>query len=103
MRAGITARSAIGYGSLAALDDEAEQAARAASPGNFGSLDHAIWFHRVPSVTGWLYCEARPMTVRDSRGLVMGTIFDRAGRHLATFTQEVFLKADRAQEPEPAG
>ena len=103
MRAGITARAAIGYGSLAAIDDEAEQAARAAVPGNFGSLDHSVWFHRVPSVTEWLYCEARPMTVRDSRGLVMGTIFDRDGRHLATFTQEVFLKAGVAQEPDPVG
>jgi acyl-CoA thioesterase-2 len=60
--------------------------------GNFGTLDHSLWFHRVPSVEEWFYCEARPLTVRDSRGLVFGTMFDRDGRHLATFTQEMFLK-----------
>jgi acyl-CoA thioesterase II len=60
--------------------------------GNFGSLDHAMWFHRVPRVDEWFFCDVRPLTVRDSRGLVLGTMFDRAGNHLATFTQEMFLK-----------
>jgi acyl-CoA thioesterase-2 len=60
--------------------------------GNFGSLDHAIWFHRVPVVDDWIFCEVRPLTARDSRGLVLGTMFDRHGRHLATFTQEMFMK-----------
>ena len=59
---------------------------------NFGSLDHALWFHRVPRVDEWFFVEVKPMTVRDSRGLVLGTIFDRQGVHLATFTQEMFLK-----------
>jgi acyl-CoA thioesterase II len=60
--------------------------------GNFGSLDHALWFHRTPTVDDWFFCDIRPLTVRDSRGLVLGTMFDRHGRHLATFTQEMFLK-----------
>jgi acyl-CoA thioesterase-2 len=60
--------------------------------GNFGSLDHALWFHRIPAVEDWFFCEVRPLTVRDSRGLVLGTMFDQSGRHLATFTQEMFLK-----------
>jgi acyl-CoA thioesterase II len=60
--------------------------------GNLGSLDHALWFHRTPAVDDWFFCDVRPLTVRDSRGLVLGTIFDRDGRHLATFTQEMFLK-----------
>jgi acyl-CoA thioesterase II len=60
--------------------------------GNFGSLDHALWFHRQPAIDEWFFCEVRPLSVRDSRGLVIGTMFDRAGRHLASFTQEIFLK-----------
>jgi acyl-CoA thioesterase-2 len=60
--------------------------------GNFGSLDHALWFHRWPDVREWFFCDVRPLTVRDSRGLVLGRMFDQEGRHLATFTQEVFMK-----------
>jgi hypothetical protein len=26
--------------------------------GNFGSLDHAVWIHRVPDVNEWFFCEA---------------------------------------------
>jgi len=60
--------------------------------GNFGSLDHGLWFHRVPRVDEWFFCEVRSLQVRDSRGLVHGAMFDEDGRHLATFTQEMFLK-----------
>jgi acyl-CoA thioesterase-2 len=62
--------------------------------GNFGSLDHALWYHRTPVVDDWVFCDVRPLTVRDSRGLVLGRMFDTGGRHLATFTQEMFLKID---------
>jgi acyl-CoA thioesterase-2 len=62
--------------------------------GDFGSLDHALWYHRTPVVDEWVFCDVRPLTVRDSRGLVLGRMFDAGGRHLATFTQEVFLKLD---------
>jgi acyl-CoA thioesterase-2 len=78
--------AAIGYGMGAFGEDGG------APVGNFGSLDHALWFHRAPTADDWFFCEVRPLTVRDSRGLVFGTMFDRAGRHLATFTQEMFLK-----------
>jgi acyl-CoA thioesterase-2 len=60
--------------------------------GNFGSLDHCFWFHRVPRVDQWFLCEVRSLQVRDSRGLVHGAIFDEDGLHLATFSQEMFLK-----------
>lgn len=88
--AGGAALAAVGYGAGfgPALDAEGQPL------GNFGSLDHALWFHRTPAVDGWFFCDVRPLTVRDSRGLVLGTIFDRDGRHLATFTQEMFLKVD---------
>jgi acyl-CoA thioesterase-2 len=88
--AGGAAMAAVGYsaGFVPALD------AGSRPIGNFGSLDHALWFHRTPTTDDWFFCDVRPLTVRDSRGLVLGTMFDRAGRHLATFTQEMFLKAD---------
>jgi acyl-CoA thioesterase II len=88
LRAGGVAMAAVGYGSgLGPVRDAAGDPV-----GNFGSLDHAMWFHRVPAVDDWFLCEVNPLTVRDSRGLVVGTMFDREGRHLATFTQEMFLK-----------
>jgi acyl-CoA thioesterase-2 len=88
MRAGGAAIAALGYEDGGGPPQDAD-----GQPiGNFGSLDHAIWFHRVPKVDEWFFCEVRPLTVRDSRGLVIGTMFDRDGAHLATFTQEMFLK-----------
>jgi acyl-CoA thioesterase-2 len=89
MRAGGAVISAAGFDIGRRLESTLENHA----PGNFGSLDHAVWFHRTPDVTKWFYCDARPLTVRDSRGLVIGRIFDSDGRHLATFTQEMFVKA----------
>ncbi len=88
MRAGGAAIAALGYedGGGPPRGDDGRPI------GNFGSLDHAIWFHRLPRVDEWFFCEVRPLTVRDSRGLVLGTMFDQDGRHLATFTQEMFLK-----------
>jgi acyl-CoA thioesterase-2 len=60
--------------------------------GNFGTLDHSVWFHRVPRVDQWFLSDARSLQVRDARGLVFGSMFDQDGRHLASFTQEMFLK-----------
>jgi acyl-CoA thioesterase-2 len=60
--------------------------------GAFGSLDHCLWFHRLPRVDEWFFCQVHALQVRDSRGLVLGTMFDERGRHLASFTQEMFLK-----------
>jgi acyl-CoA thioesterase-2 len=62
--------------------------------GNFGSLDHALWYHRTPVVDDWIFCDVQALTVRDSRGLLLGRMFDAGGRHVATFTQEAFLKLD---------
>jgi acyl-CoA thioesterase II len=90
MRAGSAAMQAIGVDSGFGPTPEGE--VRSRPVGNIGSLDHALWFHRTPAVDEWFFCDVRPLTVRDSRGLVLGTMFDRGGRHLATFTQEMFLK-----------
>jgi acyl-CoA thioesterase II len=94
LRAGGAAMAAVGFDPGMRPPDEAHPVRRF---GNFGSLDHAVWFHRTPVVDDWFFCEVRPLTVRDSRGLVIGTMFDRAGRHLATLTQEMFLKEDSSE------
>jgi acyl-CoA thioesterase-2 len=86
LQAGGAAMAAVGVPIMPPSPDSGQRT------GTFGSLDHCVWFHRVPRVDEWFFCEIKPLQVRDSRGLVLGTMFDQAGRHLATFTQEMFLK-----------
>jgi acyl-CoA thioesterase-2 len=90
LRAGGAAMAAVGF--LTAMEPDPEGEDRPVLAGNFGSLDHALWFHRTPAVNEWFFCDVRPLTVRDSRGLVLGRMFDRDARHIATFAQEMFLK-----------
>jgi acyl-CoA thioesterase-2 len=70
---------------------------------NFGSLDHSVWFHRRPDVTEWFLCDFRPLVVTDSRGVLVGGIFDREGNRLASVAQEMFLKVfDEGPQARPA-
>jgi acyl-CoA thioesterase II len=89
LRSGGAALMAVGY--ISTGEDGAEEGMPPPG-GNFGSLDHAMWFHRAARVDDWFFCDVQPLNVLDSRGLVLGTIFDRAGHHVATFTQEMFMK-----------
>jgi acyl-CoA thioesterase-2 len=91
LRAGGAAMLAIGFVPFGA---PAPGSSARPARGTFGSLDHALWFHRRPRVDDWFFCEVQPIAVRDARGLVLGTMFDRAGNHIATFTQEMFLKPE---------
>jgi acyl-CoA thioesterase-2 len=52
------------------------------------SLDHAMWFHGAPRFDGWLLYHTRSPAAANGRGLATGTIFDAAGRCLATVAQE---------------
>ncbi|HET8930055.1 MAG TPA: acyl-CoA thioesterase domain-containing protein, partial [Acidimicrobiales bacterium] len=56
------------------------------------SLDHAIWFHRTPSLDDWLLTDTLCHGLLSSRGLAVGNAFDTAGNHVATFTQEVLVR-----------
>lgn len=56
------------------------------------SLDHAIWFHRPPTFDDWLLVETRCHGLLNSRGLAMANVFDTAGNHIATCTQEVLVR-----------
>lgn len=56
------------------------------------SLDHAIWFHRAPVADEWLLTDSRCRGLLSSRGLAIGNVFDTAGRHIATVSQETLVR-----------
>jgi acyl-CoA thioesterase-2 len=58
------------------------------------SLDHAMWFHRAGRCDDWFLVSAIPLSTAGSRGLVLGSVHDRSGRHLATFVQELLIRAN---------
>ena len=56
------------------------------------SLDHAMWFHREGRADEWfLYVQESP-SAQGGRGLALGRIFSRDGRHLATVAQEGMVR-----------
>jgi acyl-CoA thioesterase II len=60
------------------------------------SLDHAMWFHRAGRCDDWVLVSGVPLSTAGSRGLVLGSVHDRSGRHLASFTQELLIRANPA-------
>ncbi|MGX7678067.1 acyl-CoA thioesterase [Jatrophihabitans sp. DSM 45814] len=58
------------------------------------SLDHAMWFHRPGRCDDWLLVNSVPISTSESRGLIRGSLHDRAGTHLASFTQELLIQQD---------
>lgn len=60
------------------------------------SLDHAIWFHRPSRATNWHFHDFTCRGLLGTRGLSVGTIFDAAGRHVASVAQEVLIRPRRA-------
>lgn len=58
------------------------------------SLDHAMWFHRPGRCDDWVRVSAVPLSTAGSRGLLLGGVHDRSGVHLATFVQEMLIRAD---------
>jgi acyl-CoA thioesterase-2 len=61
------------------------------------SLDHAIWFLRPSRASGWHLHDFTCRGLVGTRGLSTGAIFDRDGRHVATVTQEVLVRARRSE------
>ena len=59
------------------------------------SLDHAIWFHRPSRAGDWHLHDFTCRGLVGTRGLSIGSIFDRAGRHVATVAQEVLVRPRR--------
>ena len=56
------------------------------------SLDHAVWFHRPFTPDAWHLYDVRPLNTADSRGLVVGSLYDRSGALVASTTQEALWR-----------
>ena len=52
------------------------------------SIDHAMWFHRPVRTDDWLLFETESPSASGAIGLSRGLIYDRAGRLVATVSQE---------------
>jgi acyl-CoA thioesterase-2 len=60
------------------------------------SLDHVIWFHRTTLTSAWHLHDFTCRGLMGTRGLSVGSIFDREGRQVATVSQEVLIRPRRA-------
>lgn len=56
------------------------------------SIDHALWFHRLPRVDEWVLFSAEPVANIGTRGLVRGSFHDQSGALIATVVQEALLR-----------
>ncbi|HEX2568252.1 MAG TPA: acyl-CoA thioesterase II [Polyangia bacterium] len=56
------------------------------------SLDHALWFHRPFRLDDWILYAVESPSAAGGRGLVRGRFFDRAGRLIASTTQEGLMR-----------
>lgn len=59
------------------------------------SLDHAIWFHYPSRADHWHLHDFTCRGLFSTRGLSIGSIFDRSGRRIATVAQEVLIRPAR--------
>ena len=64
------------------------------------SLDHAMWFHRPFRADEWLLYDQISPSASGGRGLVIGRLFDAAGRLVATAVQEGLVRV--VEEVAPA-
>jgi acyl-CoA thioesterase-2 len=60
--------------------------------GYAASLDHAVWFHRPYWPEHWHRYEVRSLNNTDSRGLVVGSLYDRTGALVASTSQEALWR-----------
>ncbi len=69
-----------------------------ASKAHFGntqlaSLDHAMWFHRVPDdFSGWFLYHIEVPSTSNARGLTTGKIFSQDGKLIASVSQEGLMR-----------
>lgn len=56
------------------------------------SLDHAMWFHRPPSLNNWLLCRQSSPIATSGRALCECTYTTEAGHRIASATQEGLLR-----------
>lgn len=70
----------------------AHQAALASSKLVVASIDHAMWFHRSVRMDDWLLYVTDSPSASGARGFARGSIFDRAGRLVASIAQEGLMR-----------
>jgi acyl-CoA thioesterase II len=56
------------------------------------SLDHAVWFHRLPRLDDWVLIDLVPQTVAGGRGWYTGAFYTADGTRLASVAQETLFK-----------
>lgn len=56
------------------------------------SLDHAVWFHRLPRLDDWVLIDLVPQTVAGGRGWYTGAFYTADGTRLASIAQETLFK-----------
>jgi acyl-CoA thioesterase-2 len=56
------------------------------------SLDHAMWFHRMPDLSDWLLYDVSSPAYVDELALSTGRFFDPQGSLVASVTQESLLR-----------
>jgi acyl-CoA thioesterase-2 len=55
------------------------------------SLNHALWLHHPPRVDEWLHFDSVSPAAASGRGLSIARVHDRAGRLVASCTQECLM------------
>ncbi|GAB3039157.1 hypothetical protein MBOU_14810 [Mycobacterium bourgelatii] len=63
------------------------------------SIDHALWFHRLPRVDEWVLFTASPVANIGTRGLARGSFHDQSGVLIASVAQEGLLRPLRDAAP----
>jgi acyl-CoA thioesterase II len=56
------------------------------------SLDHAMWFHRPFRADDWLLYDQSSPVASGARGLAIGRLWSRDGRHVVSVVQEGLLR-----------
>jgi len=59
------------------------------------SLDHALWFHRLPDCSEWLFYDQQGPAAADGRSMNFGQIYSSDGALLASAAQEGMLRTLR--------
>jgi acyl-CoA thioesterase-2 len=57
------------------------------------SLDHAMWFHRPFRADDWLLYDQQSPSAAGARGLALGRLFARDGRHVVSVVQEGLVRS----------
>lgn len=66
------------------------------------TIDHSLWLHRPFRADEWLLYVMDSPSAHAARGFVRGTLYDRAGRLIASTAQEGLIRPMRTPDPAPA-